>query len=100
MKVEHGFRGSIVGRRTDAPLMFLGHRAAHVRIGVQPEDDRRLNDPLGVGKVPCAIFFECFEDLRIEPVGALNGFELNTRLGFPNSLWHRHSIPVSTGSCK
>ncbi len=76
MKVERDFRRSIVGRSTDAPLMFLGYRPAHVRIGVQPEDDRRLNDPLGIGKVPCAIFFECFKHVCVKAVGALDGFGL------------------------
>ena len=76
MKVERDFRRSIVGRSTDAPLMFLGHRPAHVRIGVQPEDDRRLNDPLGVGKVPRAILLKCFKHVRVKAIGALDGFGL------------------------
>jgi hypothetical protein len=81
-------RSILFGGGTDAPSMFLRHRPAYLRIGFQPKEDQGLNDPLGIGKVLCAVILEGFKDLRVEAVGALNRFGLLGRLRFMISACH------------
>ena len=81
-------RSVLFGRRTDAPSMFLGHRPAYLRIGLQPEYDHRLNDPLGIGKMLRTVIFEGFKHFRVKTVSALNRFGLLSRLRFLISTFH------------
>ena len=81
-------RSILFGGGTDAPSMFLRHRPAYFRIGFQPKKYQGLNDPLGIGKMLCAVILEGFKDLRVEAVGALNRFGLLRRLRFLISTCH------------
>jgi len=81
-------RSIFFGRGADASPVFLGHRPAHLRIGLQPKENQGLNDPLGIGKMLRAVIFEGFKYFRIKTVSALNCFGLLSRLCFLISACH------------
>ena len=56
--------------------MLLSHGGAGIRPGLQPMEDQRFEDTLGVGQSPRAVFLERFKQPGVKAVGSLHGFGL------------------------